>query len=154
MNYKFIKPYQPKYFDVVVEAGSTIREFSPGYFEEYDQHGSRTYASYQQTHIDELLAAGVIAEDAPPVRKAERQTGVYWVKFRQDGPWFAKHWSAEAVAWLNSDSMRPAYNDQNFAEINETRIPTPDEPPVARGEKSAPTGKYEFVDTSTTIKRQ
>lgn len=54
-----------------------------------------------------------------------RQEGYYWVKFRKDGPWFAKYYYKDGM-WL-SDQMRPSAEDCNFAEINETRIPSPDE---------------------------
>lgn len=53
-----------------------------------------------------------------------RQSGYYWVKWYND--WEVAQWDADAMKWLLCGDELPN-EDAGLNEINENRIPTPDE---------------------------
>ncbi len=64
----------------------------------------------------------------------ERKEGFYWVKYK--GDWITAEWmGGTSASWLivdkkyNPTSARYRY-DSDFEQINETRIPMPDEPVI------------------------
>lgn len=56
-----------------------------------------------------------------------RQEGYYWVKVSES--WFIEYFDGNR--WEGSESSGYALSDAYFSEINENRIPAPDEPAFA-----------------------
>lgn len=65
----------------------------------------------------------------------ERETGYYWVKPRHwpfYDKWVVAKYSPRGKDYPDWELGAGRYDDENFKEINETRIPTPDEKKVLK----------------------